>query len=235
MSQPPVLPSLAADFPSASRDQWLALTQKVLKGGDFNKRLVARTADGLELQPIYARPTTIAATALRHGSGEPWGVASRIDHPDAGIANPLALADLDGGADHVTLVFAGSAGARGFGLASASSNALDTCLKGVLLDLVHVRLEPGADASAAARAMAALVAHRQHEPGSLSISFGLDPVGQLARNGSLPFTWAETGQQLTATIAELQSSGFKGPFIAVDLRPYHEAGASDDLPQKRRQ
>ena len=221
------LPPLAADFPAASREQWLALTQKVLKGGDFNKRLVARTADGLDVQPIYPRPSTVAPAVGRNGVGQPWGVASRIDHPDATAANDLARADLDGGVNHVTLVLADSAGARGFGLPTATVDGLDACLNGIMLDLVYVRLEAGADAIAAARALAGVVARRPHARANLSINFGLDPLGQLARTGSLPESWTASGQHLTALIAELTSNGFQGPFIAVDLRPYHEAGASE--------
>ena len=39
---------LAAEFPAASRDQWLELVEGVLKGADFEKKLVCRTYDGLE-------------------------------------------------------------------------------------------------------------------------------------------------------------------------------------------
>ena len=35
--------TLAADFPQATREQWLKLVEGVLKGADFRKRLVART------------------------------------------------------------------------------------------------------------------------------------------------------------------------------------------------
>jgi methylmalonyl-CoA mutase len=223
----PELPPLAADFPQASREQWLALTQKVLKGGDFSKRLVARTADGIDVQPIYPRPAATPAAALRKGVGQPWGVASRIDHPEPAAANALALTDLDGGVDSVTLVLAGSTSARGFGLPVATPDAMDACLSGVMLDLIHLRLEPGPDANAAAQTLAALVAHRKHAPTSLSVNFGLDPIGQHARIGSLPASWADTSKQLTATVTDLRRTGFKGPFIAIDLRPYHEAGASE--------
>ena len=47
--------SLVPEFEPPAREAWLALVEKVLKGGDFEKRLVARTADGLALQPLYTR------------------------------------------------------------------------------------------------------------------------------------------------------------------------------------
>ena len=39
--------TLAAEFPPATREQWLTLVETVLKGADFDKKLVSRTYDGL--------------------------------------------------------------------------------------------------------------------------------------------------------------------------------------------
>ncbi len=47
--------TLAAEFEPATRAAWLALVDKVLKGGDFEKRLVSHTADGVPIQPLYTR------------------------------------------------------------------------------------------------------------------------------------------------------------------------------------
>ena len=44
-----------AEFEPPTREAWLTLVEKVLKGGDFEKRLVSRTADGLAIQPLYTR------------------------------------------------------------------------------------------------------------------------------------------------------------------------------------
>ena len=43
--------TLAADFPPASRPQWLALVEQLLKGAPFERTLVARTHDGLTARP----------------------------------------------------------------------------------------------------------------------------------------------------------------------------------------
>ena len=51
---------LAAGFEPPSREAWLKLVEKVLKGADFEKRLVARTADGLAVQPLYTRADAVA-------------------------------------------------------------------------------------------------------------------------------------------------------------------------------
>ena len=59
--------TLAAEFPAPTRDEWLGLVDKVLKGGDFHKKLVSRTADGIEIQPLYTAPEG----ALPDGAGFP--------------------------------------------------------------------------------------------------------------------------------------------------------------------
>ena len=35
--------SLASEFPTAGREEWLKLVEKTLKGASFDKRLVSRT------------------------------------------------------------------------------------------------------------------------------------------------------------------------------------------------
>src|SRR5215470_6264159 len=52
---------LAQDFPAASLKEWRALVDKALKGADFEKRLVSKTADGLKINPLYTRRDALAA------------------------------------------------------------------------------------------------------------------------------------------------------------------------------
>ncbi|MFJ5369947.1 methylmalonyl-CoA mutase, partial [Bosea sp. CER48] len=84
------LPYLDA-FPSPSHDAWRAAVDKVLKGSDFEKRLVGRTADGIRIEPLYPAASP-AARALRAEAGR-WHVAARLDHPEPKEAQALALAD----------------------------------------------------------------------------------------------------------------------------------------------
>ena len=44
--------AFATEFPAATREQWLKLVDGVLKGSPFDKRLVAKTYDGLSIQPL---------------------------------------------------------------------------------------------------------------------------------------------------------------------------------------
>ena len=56
---------LAAEFPAATREQWRRLVADVLKGAPFDKRLVAKTSDGLTIEPLYGRRAQARPIASR--------------------------------------------------------------------------------------------------------------------------------------------------------------------------
>ena len=174
--------TLAAEFPAASRDAWLRLVDGVLKGADFEKKLVARSHDGLRIEPLYEK----AAPAPQPGRAAcgPWRIAQRMDHPDPAAANALALSDLDGGADALVFSHAGAAPARGFGVKIETIDDLERALEGVMLDLVAVRIETAPLAGpAAAEQWRAVVERRGVDPATLEIDFSLDPAGDIGRTG----------------------------------------------------
>src|SRR5882724_1859164 len=110
--------AFAAEFPAATREQWLKLVDGVLKGAPFDKRLIAKTYDGLAIQPLYACDAAARPVAAR-APGAAWTVMQRVDHPDPAAANEQALRDLENGATGLTLVMAGSLNANGYGLDSS--------------------------------------------------------------------------------------------------------------------
>ncbi|SEK86167.1 methylmalonyl-CoA mutase [Bosea lupini] len=213
-------------FATPGEAQWRAAVDKVLKGADFEKKLVGRTADGVRIEPLYEAAAEGGARPLRAEAGR-WRVAARIDHPDTAEAARLALAELEGGADSLSLSFAGAPPARGFGLNATSVDALDATLDGVMLDLVRLRLDPAPGGRKHALLLADLVDKRGHAPSSLQIDFGMEPIGVLASSGALAVPLSELGKRITETIGNLKARGFTGPFLTADGRTWHEAGATE--------
>src|SRR5207249_1152786 len=123
---------LAAAFPAATREQWRKLVEGVLKGAPFDAKLVAKTYDGLAIQPLYGRKADAQAIAGR-AAGTPWWVTQRVDHPDPALANSEALHDLENGATALALIFADSVGAYGYGLAG-DEKTIARALAGIHLD-----------------------------------------------------------------------------------------------------
>src|SRR5688572_16927340 len=91
---------LTAEFEPATREAWLALVGKVLKGADFDKRLVSRPTEGIVTQPLYTRADALpaAAPASRYGwypGG--WDVRQLHLESDPQAANKAILEDLANG------------------------------------------------------------------------------------------------------------------------------------------
>ena len=212
---------LADLFPPATRERWLGLVEGVLKGGDFEKRLVSKTADGIRIEPLYEPAGPIVQPMRAPG---PWRIAQRVDHPQADAAQALALSDLEGGADALTLVFSGAPAARGFGLEAATAADLDAALAGVMLPLISLRLDAGGRGFEAAHLLKDLAAQRGDALGDLDLDLGVDPIGTFAATGRLGDGFAK---DLSDTLATFDGAGFTGRLCLADGRPYHEAGASE--------
>lgn len=213
-------------FPPATRDDWMKLVDKVLKGADFDKKLVNRTYDGIRIEPLYAKAEGKAPIAGR-APGAPWSILQRVDHPDPVEANRLAIADLENGATGLSLIFKGGPQAMGFGLAD-TADAVSQALDGVYLDAgVLISLEVGAKGRDAAHAIVETAKRRGVEPASCQIAFGLDPVGVWMGTGFKPGDGADMGRRVSEAVRDLHARGFKGPFIKADGRVVHEAGGSE--------
>jgi methylmalonyl-CoA mutase len=217
---------LAADFPPASHDDWRKLVDGVLKGAPFEK-LVSKTSDGLNIQPIYSRARDAAPIAGR-AAAAPWQIMQRIDHPDAAQANAQALHDLENGANGLELEFAGGPGARGFGIADAAKTTLTRVLDGVVFDAgIGIALNPVLGRDNAGFNLADLVEARGFEPAKTGIRFNYQPLSTMAVRGAATAPWSEMAPPFARMIRELIGRGFKGPFALADGRPIHDAGGSE--------
>jgi methylmalonyl-CoA mutase len=212
--------ALAAEFPATDRQDWHRLVQSALKDRPY-ETLIGKSYDGFAIDPLYERARGARPIAGRP-AGRPWQVIQRVDHPDPAAANAQALDDLENGATGLALVFAGSAGAHGFGLES-SGPALARALEGIHLD-ADIALELDMGDGEADTHVAALLAARGVDPSRCTIRFGYDPLGQAARSGDadggIPVSFGER-------IASLRARGFEGPFAVADGRPAHAAGATE--------
>ena len=228
--QDPAHVPLAAGFPPADQDAWLALVDKVLKGGAFD-RLVSRTDDGITVPPLYTRdaspgsldeagfPGSAPFTRGAHAAPRPhglWDVRSVVDHPDPAEANRRALTDLERGVTSLRVAW---------GPASAAD--LDRRLEGVYLDLAPVVLEPGLDPTDAADALEALWTARGVDPSAAVGGFGADPLGVVAAHGAGGREVSDLLGDLGALAARTAARYPGVRAVTVSTLPAVEAGASE--------
>ena len=151
----------------------------------------------------------------------------RVDHPDPAAANAQALQDLENGASGLTLVFAGSLNANGYGL-DASPETMARLLDGIELDAgitIDFNLSP--PTRTAVQHFATFVKSRKLSPAAVDMRASINPIGGLAATGASPRPWGELSKTFAALIRELADQGFRGPFAVADGRIIHNAGGSE--------
>jgi methylmalonyl-CoA mutase len=213
---------LAAEFPPASREDWLKLVRAALKDRPL-ERLTAKTYDGIPIEPLYARSANAAPIVGRRG---PWAVQARVDHPDPAVANAEALHELANGATALSLVFAGSIGAYGYGL-PGDAQSIARILEGVHLDAIAIELQTAEPTRDAADYVAALVKSRGHAPAVVNIRFGHDAIGAHSLTGTLPIPYSDLMPRFAEHVGSLAKQGFTSPLTAADGRLIHNAGGSE--------
>jgi methylmalonyl-CoA mutase len=210
---------LVAEFPPASRAEWLALVDKTLAGEDFATALTSRTADGLVVQPLYTADEAAAPRTLSRvpsaDPARPWDLRTLIDHPDPARANADALTDLNGGAASVRLRLDPTGRD---GVAVAAEADLARLLDGVLLDLAPVALDAGAMGGLAAGWLGSLAKGAPAAP----LAFNLDPLSAFATGEGLIDLDAAAEQ-----MAALAHTYPKATLYLASGAVAHEAGGSE--------
>ncbi len=229
---------LASGFASADFETWRQLVDKALKGADYERRLVAKTADGLRIDPLYTRADTLPASDAAVPGEAPftrgtaaeardlgWQIHQRVIDTDPAAANKVMLEELEGGANGLVLQIAGP-GQNGIKIASTADAA--ATLPGVYVDYAPVQLAGGIAGLDAARHFLAALAAIKREPGGSAVSrLNVDPLGTLARFGS---NWAPVDTALSEAVklaGEARGSERRISAILVDATVPHEAGASE--------
>ena len=216
-------PSLQLGEPADEAD-WRALVEQGLKGAQW-QRLVGRTADGVDIAPLYREPDLHTATDI---SGMPgaapfirgarrgnWLIRQSYAHPDPARSNSEILTDLEGGVGAIELVV-DDAGADG--VAIRDQRDLDLVLAGVILEAAPVSLDArGVRAAELLRDKLKGVA----APGT---AFNLDPIGACMRSGRFDQTEHDLAIGFAARHREELPAA---RFLRADARPVHEAGGSE--------
>ena len=206
--------------------QWRKRAEAVLKGADFETVLTSKTTDGIRLAPLYAKATD-HAPIIGRAPGAAWSIISRIDNPDAPQANAQALQDLENGSTGLALIFENAIGAYGFGL-PAKADFITEALKGIYLDAgIEIALDCGPRGRDAAHAFAEACHALDFPANTVKVQFGLNPVGLGARDGVFPASADKMASNVAASVRDLMTQGFAGPFLAADGRIVHQAGGSE--------
>jgi methylmalonyl-CoA mutase len=245
---------LATDFPPVSYDQWKTSVVAELKGAPFEKRLVTRTLEGIDIQPLYTAadwppdgdpsgfpgfmPLTRGSRALGHAVGG-WDIRQEHLHPDPAETNKAILEDLEHGVTSIQLRFDAAACA---GLDADAREAAELCgqdgvmayspgdfeavFAGVQLDIAPASLDAGAAFLPAAALLAALLRRRKLKPAAVRCAFNADPLGALMSEGQLLVPLDVALVQMADLSAWTAANYPNATAVEVGTEAYHHAGAT---------
>ncbi|MEI6351191.1 MAG: methylmalonyl-CoA mutase family protein [Verrucomicrobiota bacterium] len=250
MSDQTTQPITFEEFPIPSYEAWRKEAEATLDGAPFEKKLVTRLYEGIDVQPIYRREDLEKLDTLGSLPGQApyirgisaesnsWEVAQEIPYGFAKDFNDALKSDLERGQTAVNITLdqatrhgvdpdAARIGESGFcGVSITTCSDFSRLLDGVDLEKTPVYMQGG---SAALPLLGMLVAFlRKNGKGASKLRGGLenDPVNELLMEGKLPLSTQSAFDQMALTTRWANRETPKLATIAVNAHAYHNAGGS---------
>lgn len=220
---------LFAEFPPVSTEQWEAAIHSDLKGADYNKKLVTKTMENIEVRPYYraADLAQLATTQVQpgqfpyirgnHAEGNPWLVRQDFRVTDNNISeiNRRALDVLNRGVE-----------ALGFHLCSCCNPTQElfaSLLRDIDLNLIELNLTGG---STTLRALPALLAHlKAFDPQQVRVSIDYSPLSNLSLHGKFD-SEREAALDTVAEAIEAVKAYPNFHVLAINGLEFNSCGAS---------
>ncbi|MCQ6275373.1 acyl-CoA mutase large subunit family protein [Bacillus sp. V3B] len=244
---------LFSEFPHPSYKEWREVAEKSLKDASFEEKLISKTYEGIFLQPLYrkedieglshlsslpgAAPYVRGTRALGY-QDKTWEVCQELVYPTPLEFNEAAKNDLQCGQTMLNLVLdqASSLGqdpdqvspekvGKG-GVSISSYQDLGNALKGIDLEQTPLLIQAGC---AGLPIYCMVVAHAKAagmEISKLRGSVGMDPLGTLVKEGTIPFSLKKSYDLLAHQTSWAKKETPELKTILVQGDPYHNAGGN---------
>jgi methylmalonyl-CoA mutase len=235
---------LFSEFPRPLKEDWFKVVEKDLDGADFEKKLVWKTDEGFDIQPMYftgddrehshtgflpgEAPFVRGATALRNEAA-PWSIAQKVLTPDPSGANLEILDSLARG-QHGAIVQCDRAALQALAAAKARDGLADggVCVQTVedyALLFKNLKTKDaqidvrGGMSSLSLLAMGILT-------GSIPAHVDYDPLSSLLADGTLPMNFDACMRLVADAINFCEVNKLQCSLIGVSGDCYHNAGAT---------
>lgn len=242
-----------SEFSIPGYDEWRKAAEAALRGAPFEKLLITKTHEGIDLQPMYwaedaadvphmgsfpgFAPFVRGTSALGYKT-DPWEVSQELKEAAPEAFNRALLADLERGqtAVNMCLDVATMLGedadtpetdyvGKG-GVSISSLGDLGKALDGVDLRQTPIFVAAGASAIPMGSMALALLEKQSAAKEELSGCIGADPLGELAREGRLPRALNGAYDDMAQFAAWASRNAPKLQTILVRGHPYHDGGGN---------
>ncbi len=247
-------PRLFPEFEPATYEAWYQEAVASLKGAPFEKKVITKTYEEIDLQPMYwakdvedlphmgALPSYPAYARGTEPGGyvlKPWDICQEIDCSTPQEFNEVARHDLARGQNALKLVLDRSS-RRGLdpdvhsnndwvgknGLSLATVDELGTALRGIDLRTTPLMIHAGAVALPMVVLLAAYLRHQGDSLADIRCCVGADPLAELVTEGKLRVPFATAYDTMSTLVSWSKGHAPHLQTILVHGSPYHDAGGS---------
>lgn len=241
------------EFTMPGYDEWRKAAEVALRGASFERKLITRTHEGIDLQPMYRAEDTaevrhmgtmpgfapyVRGTAALGYKTDPWEVSQELTNATPATFNEALIADLKRGQTAVNMRLdvasllgedadtpeTGYVGKGGVSISCVDD--LGKALDGVDLEQTPVFIQAGASGIPMASMVLALIEKRSGTKEKLSGCIGADPLGELAREGRLPRTIAGAYDDMAQLTTWASANAPDLQTVLVRGHPYHDGGGN---------
>ncbi len=246
--------SLFADFPAASDADWRQAAEESLNGAPIEKKLVTRTPEGIDLQPIYSRadgeklrladewpglPPYVRGADPLGSRANGWFICQNLAGVPAHDFNAVLRHDLIRGLNAISLPLdaatklglpseeraTGAASEREKGLPMRTTEDVDHALRGVELASVPLFASAGVAALPVTMLLTNWLVGQSQPPSNLHGAVVGDPFSGWLSYGRLPVSLETTFDDLATLTSWVQRDGLRLRTIGVDAGAWADAGA----------
>lgn len=242
-----------SEFTAPTYEEWRKEAEITLKGAPFEKKLISKTYEGIDLQPIYLRAD---GDKIEHAKSLPgfapfvrggnvlgqhldgWEISQEFAFSTPKEFNSAVRTDLERGLTAVNIVLdkatrngddpdsakVGEVGKGGLSIATLKD--LQRALEGIDLARVPLFIRTGASAMPFAALLFALAKQGKKSLAELRGCIEMDPVGVISHEGSLPQSYDEAYREMAILTTWAAKNAPKLQTICVHARAWHEGGGN---------
>ncbi len=242
-----------ADFPAATDADWRQAAEEGLAGASFEKKLITRTPEGIDLQPIYSRadgeklslpeawpglaPYVRGVDALGSRANG-WFICQEPGSRNHGEFNAALRHDLLRGQNAVSLPLdtatrlgldpesAQSSEVADRGLSLTTVEEVESVLRGVDISAVPLFVSAGLAALPITALLTSWLTRQGQPAGALNGAVLADPFSEWLRRGNLPVSLDKAYDDMALLTQWANKDQLRLRTVGVDAGLWAEAGAS---------
>jgi methylmalonyl-CoA mutase len=245
--------TLFDEFAYPTYDEWRKAAEKSLKGGAFEEKLVTKTYEGIDLQPMYTNEDIENLSHISSLPGEtpyvrgtetlgyiaqPWEICQELFYRSPEEFNRAARTDVVRGQTMLNLAFdsaslqgwdpdqvkAEEVGKRGTSIISTSDTA--KAFAEIDLEKIPVFIHTGAMGLPIFSLLMAHIKQQGQDSKKLRGCIGMDPLGELVKEGKLPCSLKSSYDFMGEILKWTLNYAPSLQTVIVEGHPYHNGGGS---------